>query len=164
MSIDIEPVLIEEHTQLSTRFRIHRSLITFTGETAQAYLRELEEIAKLRNKQLDSRSAYNLTTEALNYLDELVNPIGFKSSLPDLPLGRDRSLTSVLGWSTYKVEGYPGMTRYQELTTEKGELIHKDYCRILEIPQNGRGYPLSRLVVENKPLEAVGGINQTGGG
>ncbi len=164
MDINIEDVTAEEHIKLDRIFRIKRSLITFTGETADKNLRALEELASLKNKSFDAKLAYNLTREALDYLDELVNPIGFKSDLLDLPLGSNRSLTSVLGWSTYKVEGYPKMTRYHELPTEKGQIVHRDYCRILEIPQTGRTYPFARLLRKDEPKETIGGIIATAGG
>lgn len=164
MNIDIEEVTTEEHTKLDKIFRINRSLITFTGETAQRHLKELEEIANLRNRELDARSAYDLTTEALKYLDKLVNPIGFQLGLSDLPRGERRSLTSALGWSKYDIEGGSGIAHYKESITEKGQLIHENYCRILEIPQRGREDPLVKLFEARRREEPVGGICPTAGG
>ncbi|MDO8563786.1 MAG: hypothetical protein Q7R87_02160 [Nanoarchaeota archaeon] len=164
MSLDIEAVLVEEHAKLDRMFKINRSLIIFTGEITDKHLKELEEIARLRGKTLDARSAYDLTVEAVKYLDSLVNPVGFQLGLLDLPRGKDSSLTSVLGWSKYNIGNSAGMAQYKEFTTEKGQSIHKNYCGILDIPQKGRAYPLARLLSRSTQRDAVGGIRPTGGG
>lgn len=164
MAINIEEVTAEEHANLDRIFKMSRALIIFTGETAEKHQKELEEIARLRGKSLDSRSAYDLTKEALKYLDKLVNPPGFQLGLSDLPRGKDRSLTLVLGWSKYDLEGAAGIGHYHELTTEKGQSIHENYCRILEMPRRGREDPLAKLFQAREREKSVGGIRPTGGG